>query len=329
LAPKSAKAEDKLFATLDPTSRQVKLGDGQVAIVTDTVGFIHKLPHQLVDAFRATLEEVTRADVLIEVVDASDRHFAEHRATVQTVLDELGAGEKPRVVTFNKADLLDTPAGAVAAGVGIAVGAAGMAVATGATGRAGGAGAPVAPPVVRPIVAPIVAGSVLVSAKTGFGLDALREELAALVGPRSGRTSTWPCRTPRVSSSPGVRERGTVAPRLPRERRTGLGSREPRSRWRAARNRRAMDGLARGGFLGGMSDAGWLWPAGCGSCGAAGTPSMGCTSPPRTTSQKRTASRTASAAKTAASTAVSRRSHVEGAGIRIARVRSVRPPRAW
>src|SRR5450759_298017 len=82
-----ARAEDKLFATLDPTSRQVKLGDGQTAIVTDTVGFIHKLPHQLVDAFRATLEEVTRADVLVEVVDASDAHFAEHRATVQTVLD--------------------------------------------------------------------------------------------------------------------------------------------------------------------------------------------------------------------------------------------------
>ena len=66
-----AKAEDKLFATLDPTSRQVKLGDGQTAIVTDTVGFIHKLPHQLVDAFRATLEEVTRADVLVEVIDAA------------------------------------------------------------------------------------------------------------------------------------------------------------------------------------------------------------------------------------------------------------------
>ena len=91
------KAEDRLFATLDPTSRQVKLGDGQTAIVTDTVGFIHKLPHQLVDAFRATLEEVTRADVLLEIVDASDRHFAEHRATVQTVLDELGAGDKPRL----------------------------------------------------------------------------------------------------------------------------------------------------------------------------------------------------------------------------------------
>ena len=124
-----AQAEDKLFATLDPTSRQVKLGDGQTAIVTDTVGFIHKLPHQLVDAFRATLEEVNRADVLVEVVDASDGHFEEHRATVQTVLDELGAGEKPRLLAFNKADLLDaaardgtTPAPAIA-GCGVRVGA--------------------------------------------------------------------------------------------------------------------------------------------------------------------------------------------------------------
>jgi GTP-binding protein HflX len=137
-------AEDKLFATLDPTSRQVKLGDGQTAIITDTVGFIHKLPHQLVDAFRATLEEVTRADALVEIVDASDGHFAEHRATVQTVLDELGAGEKPRLVAFNKADLL---------------------------GADGGDAAP----------APIVAGSVLVSALTRFGLDAMRAELSALL----------------------------------------------------------------------------------------------------------------------------------------------------
>ena len=103
-----ARAEDMLFATLDPTSRQVKLGDGQSAIVTDTVGFIHKLPHQLVDAFRATLEEVNRADVLVEVVDASDPHLREHRATVQTVLDELGAGDKPRLVAFNKADLVES-----------------------------------------------------------------------------------------------------------------------------------------------------------------------------------------------------------------------------
>ena len=102
----AARAEDRLFATLDPTSRSVKLGDGQAVIATDTVGFIHKLPHQLVDAFRATLEEVLRADVLIEVIDASDRHAPEHRRTVQQVLDELGAGDKPRLVVWNKVDLV-------------------------------------------------------------------------------------------------------------------------------------------------------------------------------------------------------------------------------
>ena len=140
-----ARAEDKLFATLDPTSRQVKLGDGQSAIVTDTVGFIHKLPHQLVDAFRATLEEVNRADVLLEVVDAADPHHAEHRATVQTVLDELGAGDKPRLVVFNKVDLLE----------------------------------PAATDGSRP--APAIGGAVFVSAETGFGLDTLRLELSALL----------------------------------------------------------------------------------------------------------------------------------------------------
>jgi GTP-binding protein HflX len=169
-----ARAEDKLFATLDPTSRQVKLGDGQTAIVTDTVGFIHKLPHQLVDAFRATLEEVNRADVLIEVVDASDPHLHEHRATVQTVLDELGAGDKPRLVAFNKADLVEAAA------------------------RNGGTA-----------VAPAIAGSVLVSALTGFGLDTLRSEIAALLG------SLWVDVDVKVPYAAGellarIRERGTV-----------------------------------------------------------------------------------------------------------------------
>jgi len=138
-------AEDKLFATLDPTSRQVKLGDGQSAIVTDTVGFIHKLPHQLVEAFRATLEEVNRADVLVEVVDASDAHFEEHRATVQTVLDELGAGDKPRLLAFNKADLVDVAARDAAT------------------------------------PAPSIAGAVFVSALTGYGMETLRAEIAALL----------------------------------------------------------------------------------------------------------------------------------------------------
>jgi GTP-binding protein HflX len=141
----AARAEDRLFATLDPTSRAVKLGDGQSVIMTDTVGFIHKLPHQLVDAFRATLEEVTRADVLIEVVDVSDRHSPEHRQTVQQVLEELGAGDKPRVVAYNKADLLDE--------------------------KAADADAP----------APVIGDSVLVSTVTGFGLDTLRIRLARLL----------------------------------------------------------------------------------------------------------------------------------------------------
>ena len=97
-------AEDRLFATLDPTSRRVRMPGGLNVVMTDTVGFIHKLPHQLVDAFRATLEEVARADLLLEVVDSSDRHALEHRATVQAVLEELGAAQKPRIVAANKID---------------------------------------------------------------------------------------------------------------------------------------------------------------------------------------------------------------------------------
>jgi GTP-binding protein HflX len=141
----AARAEDQLFATLDPTSRNVKLGDGQSVVVTDTVGFIHKLPHQLVDAFRATLEEVTRADVLLEVVDVADSHAREHRATVQQVLTDLGAGDKPRLLVYNKADLVDPNA---------------------TDGS---------------IPAPTIAGSVLVSALTGYGMDTLRTRLAAIL----------------------------------------------------------------------------------------------------------------------------------------------------
>jgi GTP-binding protein HflX len=168
-----ARAENMLFATLDPTSRQVKLGDGQTAIVTDTVGFIHKLPHQLVDAFRATLEEVNRADVLVEVVDAADQHFAEHRATVQIVLDELGAGDKPRLVAFNKVDLLERAA------------------------RNGDS------------PAPAISGSVFVSALTGYGMETLRAEIAALLA------SLWVDVDVAIPYAAGellarVRERGTV-----------------------------------------------------------------------------------------------------------------------
>jgi GTP-binding protein HflX len=112
LADADVYAADMLFATLDPTSRQVALPNGQHVVATDTVGFINKLPHDLVDAFRATLEEVMRADLLLEVVDASDADFVGQQAAVQTVLDELGAGDKPRITVFNKIDLLPADAGA-------------------------------------------------------------------------------------------------------------------------------------------------------------------------------------------------------------------------
>jgi GTP-binding protein HflX len=169
----AARAEDRLFATLDPTSRAVKLGDGQSAIMTDTVGFIHKLPHQLVDAFRATLEEVNRADVLLEVVDASDRHAPEHRQTVQQVLDDLGAGDKPRLVALNKADLLE----------------------------------PIASNGEGPV--PVIGGSVLASARTGFGLEVVKAQLAALLA------DLWEDVDVTLPYSDGellsrVRERGTV-----------------------------------------------------------------------------------------------------------------------
>ena len=97
---------DKLFATLDPTSRQSLLPSGEKIILTDTVGFIRKLPHRLVDAFRATLEETLVANLLLHVVDLSNPQFEEHMETTLTVLGELGAKEKEILTVFNKVDLL-------------------------------------------------------------------------------------------------------------------------------------------------------------------------------------------------------------------------------
>jgi len=100
-------AEDKLFATLDPTTRQLLLPGNQKLLVTDTVGFIRRLPHGLVEAFKATLEEVLVADFLIHVVDVTSPHFEKHRTTTLSVLAELGAGDRPVVNVFNKVDLAD------------------------------------------------------------------------------------------------------------------------------------------------------------------------------------------------------------------------------
>jgi GTPase len=101
--------EDKLFATLDPTVRRLTLPSGGQALLIDTVGFINKLPHGFVDAFKSTLEEVHTADLLLHVVDASSPHAAEQGDVVERVLGELDAANTPRITVLNKVDLL--PAG--------------------------------------------------------------------------------------------------------------------------------------------------------------------------------------------------------------------------
>jgi GTP-binding protein HflX len=99
-------AENKLFATLDPTTRRLKLPTNQNVLLTDTVGFIRKLPHGLVEAFKATLEEVVQADLLLHVVDASHPQAEDQIQAVDAVLKEIGADGKPTLMVFNKVDQL-------------------------------------------------------------------------------------------------------------------------------------------------------------------------------------------------------------------------------
>jgi GTPase len=134
-------ADDKLFATLDPTTRQFKLPNHQLALLTDTVGFIRKLPHDLVESFKATLEEVTQADLLLHVIDASHPLVDRQIEAVRTVLSELGVADKPMLNVLNKIDL------------------------------------PAAATRLRALERELP-GSVAVSALTGQGFDALRDVLA-------------------------------------------------------------------------------------------------------------------------------------------------------
>lgn len=135
-------SEDKLFATLDPTTRAAVLPDGQQILFTDTVGFINKLPHNLVDAFRSTLEEAGYADIIVHVIDAADAQAELHRKVVYDTLTDLGISDKPVITVWNKADLTD-----------------------------GGA-------IFRDFQAD---ASVKLSAKTGEGLDDFYEELARML----------------------------------------------------------------------------------------------------------------------------------------------------
>jgi GTP-binding protein HflX len=142
---------DQLFMTLDPLVRKMKVGAGRDVLLVDTVGFIQKLPHALVAAFRATLEEVVEADLLLHVMDASADDVEKREEAVEAVLKEIGADARPRIPVLNKADL-------------------------------------VAPSRTRAL-ADARPESVVVSAQTGAGLDALRESIAArlFLKPRSVR----------------------------------------------------------------------------------------------------------------------------------------------
>ena len=104
-------AVDRLFATLDPTTRRLALPSGRALLLTDTVGFVRRLPHRLVEAFKATLEESVQADVLVHVVDAASPDRDAHAETTLAVLREVGAGDRPVLTVLNKRDLIPDPLG--------------------------------------------------------------------------------------------------------------------------------------------------------------------------------------------------------------------------
>lgn len=100
-------AENKLFATLDPTARALTLPDGSTVLLIDTVGFIRRLPHKLVEAFKSTLDEAVDANVILNICDASNPECAEHYRVTMDLLDELGCGDKPVITVLNKCDLVE------------------------------------------------------------------------------------------------------------------------------------------------------------------------------------------------------------------------------
>jgi GTPase len=107
LADAGVRAEDKLFATLDSTTRQVAIEANKLVLLSDTVGFIRKLPHNLVESFKSTLDELRESDVLLHVVDASHPNFEDHIAVVNQTLKDLEAHDKPVLMVFNKMDILE------------------------------------------------------------------------------------------------------------------------------------------------------------------------------------------------------------------------------
>jgi GTP-binding protein HflX len=158
LARASVSAESKPFTTLDPITRQMYLPDGTLALLTDTVGFIHKLPHALVAAFRATLEELSEADLLLHVVDISHRNAAEHIAVVEDTLKELKMQDQPRLMVLNKIDLVVSDNDSAAPDLS-------------ALGES-------------------VAGGVMISASQGWGLDLLQSAILERLQQLTGNETT-------------------------------------------------------------------------------------------------------------------------------------------
>ncbi len=158
LARASVSAESKPFTTLDPITRQMYLPDGTLALLTDTVGFIHKLPHALVAAFRATLEELSEADLLLHVVDISHRNAAEHIAVVEDTLKELKMQDQPRLMVLNKMDLVVSDNASAAPDLS-------------ALGES-------------------VAGGVMISASQGWGLDLLQSAILERLQQITGKETT-------------------------------------------------------------------------------------------------------------------------------------------
>jgi len=109
LSDENVLAEDRLFATLDATTRRITLDQNKEVLISDTVGFIRKLPHNLIESFKSTLDEVRESDVLVHVVDLTHPRYEDHIQVVRKTLNELGSGEKPVLTVFNKIDALDEP----------------------------------------------------------------------------------------------------------------------------------------------------------------------------------------------------------------------------
>jgi GTP-binding protein HflX len=109
LSKEDTLVSNRLFSTLDPLIRRIQLGRNLPILISDTVGFIRKLPHLLVESFRATLEEVVEADLILHVIDASDPDHEQKKDVVNGVLEEIGAGTHPCLIVYNKADLLENP----------------------------------------------------------------------------------------------------------------------------------------------------------------------------------------------------------------------------